>query len=160
MEVNTNNTNIEELKKMAAIITTDKLKNELTVSQKSVDIQENPQVDIKNKLNLQKTKQINHKLQQPKKVSIQTNDTSDDVAKIIKMNEQGSGNAITPNIMENQHDILLQPNDMIGIMGFHIPKSTLYMTIILIIIASTIWYMSGDGDNKQKKKKKHDDDDE
>jgi hypothetical protein len=73
------------------------------------------------------------------------------------MNQPVEGdNGIIPN--DNQQDgniILVQNNDTFGIMGMNIPKSTLYFTIILILIAVAIWYMSGD---KPKKKKKDEED--
>ena len=153
MELNTNNVNIEDLKKMATMIAMEQA-NKQPISTKNLNIpkqnvhsqpvQQNILHNPKQNIAPQPKQSIQ------KKVTIVTN-TSDDVANIVPLMPHDDGSVVNV-IPQCNTDI---NDDSFAIMGICIPKYTLYLIIVLIIIAVVIWYMSKD--NKLKKKNKDDD---
>ena len=164
MEVNANNVNIEELKKMATLIAMEQANNQahpkptnIPAKQASLKSAPLPPRPVAPKA----VPQPKMPTPVPKKVSIQVSNTSEDVSDIVQMDNSNvvpnkGGNQDCEGGNQNGGDIVpVQNNDTFGIMGMNVPKSTLYFTIILILIAVAIWYMSKD---KPKKKKKDDED--
>jgi hypothetical protein len=151
MELNTNNVNIEDLKKMASIIAMEQANMQNKVSPKSAKNIQIPKQNVSAQVKQNIVPQP--KQSGPKKVVIVSN-TSEDVADIVPLVPQQdesvlqSGRASDP----NAHQTNNIDDDSFAIMGMNIPKYTLYLIIVLIIIAIIIWYMSKDDRPKKKKK--------
>ncbi len=139
------NVNIDELKKMASMIANEQAKI---------------QANNIGKQNLSSHAKPTQKVSQgpprvipkhpPVQAPVQVANSSEDIANILPVNsDDNSGGTTSTNIQVAGSD------DMLGILGFTIPKQTLYFILILIVIAVGIWYMSRD--TKYKKKRRHDD---
>ena len=95
---------------------------------------------------------LTSKVQPKSQVAINSDSTSD-VANIIpakSAGDPGDGNQLLDNQQGNG-------DNMLGILGFSIPKQTLYFLLIIVVIAVAIWYMSRDT-KSSKKKKRHSED--
>lgn len=157
MEINADNVNIEELKKMASLIAMEQANNQTQAKSTHIPAKQTSlkSAPLPRPVAPKVIQQSKMPTPVPKKVSIQVSNTSEDIADIVQMDNSN----VTPNKGDNQDGgavISVQNNDTFGIMGMNVPKSTLYFTIILILIAVAIWYMSRD----IPKKKKKDDEDE
>lgn len=139
------NVNIDELKKMAAIIAAEQIKMQ---NGNNGTRQASPKLP-------QQLPQRLHSQPPPQQkfvAKVVNSDSTSDVANIIPTKSTGDAN----DSQQVDNQITGSGDDnMLGIFGFSIPKQTLYFLIILVAIAVAIWYMSRD--NKSgKKRKRHD----
>jgi hypothetical protein len=149
------NVNIDELKRMATLIANEQAKfqngnnigkhNSQHVKASSPPSSRAPQKVVENA----------PKAEQRQKAKVESGNSSEDIANIIPVNSEGNDQATTG---DTSIQVATPGDNMFDVLGFAIPKQTLYFLLILIVIAVIIWYMSKD--TKSNKKKKHHEDDE
>lgn len=140
------NVNIDELKKMASMIANEQAKIQANnIGKQNLSSHARPTQKVPQ--GPQRAIPKHPPVQVPAPQAI---NSSEDIANILPVNsDDNSGGTVNTNIQVAGSD------DMLGILGFTIPKQTLYFILILIVIAVGIWYMSRD--TKYKKKRRHDD---
>ena len=144
------NVNIEELKRMAAMIAAEQIKMQNGNNAAGPNKRETV-LDPEKVIPKQPQQKITHK-SQPKSQVVVNSDSTSDIANIIPTKSTGDPN--DGQMLDNQQG---NGDNMLGILGFSIPKQTLYFLLILVVIAVTIWYMSRDT-KSGKKKRRHDED--
>lgn len=91
----------------------------------------------------------------------------DDVEQIVNVNQaitQGNIQGVSPELpnFEDKIDLTINTNvfnpDFYTLYGYSLPKNTLYLIIILIIVGVIVWYMTSN--TKKNKEKKIIDNDE
>jgi len=170
--------NIEELKRIAAIIASEqtKIKNgnsdtthnvipKLSQSRQAPQhpLQHPPQHPPQHPSQHPPQHPSQHYRQQKNMQKVQPNahvavspNSNSDVANIIQTKSATDNNSDIVDDMQIPDNQLESNDNMLGIFGFYIPKQTLYLLIVLVMIAIGIWYMSYG--TKQNRKKKEDND--
>lgn len=141
---------IDNLKKMASSIASTLQPNQQNDSQ--ISIQKVPKLRPMSKQCIQSSEDV------AQIVSVAPNLQPSALSQLSQAfdGEQNGGNETT-NLLSSQ---FMQSNftpDVYTIMGYDIPKNTLYLFILLIIVGIVIWYMSGDSKKKKNKREKNKD---